>query len=37
MVIIQVKNSDLHEKLKRVSMMTNGNCGPGACGNACNG
>ena len=27
MEIIQVKNSDLHEKLKRVSMMTNGKIG----------
>lgn len=35
MEIIQQKNNNLSEKLRRTIMMPNGNCGPGACGNLC--
>lgn len=35
MEILKQKNDNLIERIKHVNMATNGNCGPGACGNQC--
>ncbi len=35
MGIIQEKKINLQEKLIKVNMISNGNCGSGACGNNC--